>query len=104
MRPVDAHKHVRSINFSIIICSVKSNKPERPVSSSALLYPVNSSNFVLPVDIHPVDSNKPLRPVNSSNVHPVDVRKPIPSVNSNKIVRIVNSNKPVNSKMYVLLI
>ena len=68
---------------------------------STLVHPVNSSNFVLPVDNQNVDSNKPLRPFNSSNVnvHPVDVRKPIPSVNSNKIVRTVNSNKPVNSKI-----
>ena len=29
----------------------------------------------------------------------VDVRKPIPSVKSNKIVRTVNSNKPVNFKV-----
>ena len=63
-----------------------------------IVHPVNSSNFVLLADIHTVDSNKPLRPVNSSNVRPVDVRKPIPSVNSNKIVRTINSNKPVNSK------
>ena len=32
-------------------------------------------------------------------MRPADVRKPIPSVNSNKIVRTVNSNKPVNSKI-----
>ena len=98
VRPVDALKLVRSVKFNKIICPVNSDKPERLVNSSTLVYPVNSSNFVLPVDIHTVDSNKPLRPVNSSNVRPVDVRKPIPSVNSNKIVRTVNSNKPVNSK------
>ena len=52
-----------------------------------------------PVDIRTVDSNKPLRPVNSSKpvVRPVDVHKPIRPVNSNKIVRIVNSIKAVNS-------
>ena len=53
---------------------------------------------MLLVDIHTVHSNKRLGLVNSSNVRPADVRKPIPSVNSNKIVRTVNSNKPVNSK------
>ena len=97
-RPIDALKLVRSVNFNTIICPDKSDKPERPVNSSILVHPVNSSNFVLPVNIHTVDSNKPLHPVNSSNVRPVDVCKPIPSVNSNKILRVVNSNKPVNSK------
>ena len=52
---------------------------------------------MLPVDIHTADSNKPLCPVNSSNVCPVDVLKPIHSVNSNKIVCTVNSNKPLSS-------
>ena len=97
-RPIDALKLVRSVNFNTIIYPDNSDKPERPVNSSILVHPVNSSNFVLPVNIHTVDSNKPLHPVNSSNVRPVDVCKPIPSVNSNKILRVVNSNKPVNSK------
>ena len=54
--------------------------------------------------IHIVGSCKPSCPVNSNNARPVDIRKPIPCVNSNKIVRTVNSDKPENSKMYVLLI
>ena len=80
VRPVDALKLVRSVNSSKIICSV------------------TSSNFVLFVDIHTIDTNKPLRPVNSGSECPVDVRKPIPSVSSNKIVRTVNYNKPANYK------
>ena len=52
MRPVDALKLARSVNFNKIICPVNSDKPERLVTSSTLVYPVNSSNFVLPVDIH----------------------------------------------------
>ena len=85
---------MRSVNFNRIIFLVNSDKPERPV---------NSSNFVFPVDIHTLDSNKPLRPVNSSNVRPVDVCKRIPSAISNKIVRTVDSKNvgPIDTRKSV---
>ena len=66
--------------------------------SSTLVRHINSNNFVPPVHICTVDSDKPLHPVNSSKpMHPVDVHKPIRSVNFNKNVHTINSNKPVNS-------
>ena len=98
--PVDALKPVRSTIFNKIVCTVNSNKPGHPVISSTLVRPANSSKFMRSVDVHTVNSNKPLCPVNSRKpVRPVDVRKHIRPVISNKLIRTVNSNKPVNSKI-----
>ena len=57
--PVDALRPVRSVNFNKIVGTVNSN-------THALVRLVSSSNFVRPVDIHTVNSNKPFHPVNSS--------------------------------------
>ena len=46
MHPVDALKPRRSVNFNKIACTFNSNKPRWPVSSSTLVLPVISSDFV----------------------------------------------------------
>ena len=42
VRPGDALKPARSVNFNKIVCTVH-HKPGRPVNSSTLVHPVNSS-------------------------------------------------------------
>ena len=55
-KPVNS-KNVRPVDTRKTVCCV---------NSSTLISPVNSNNFVLPVDICTIDSNKSLHPVNSS--------------------------------------